>query len=33
MSGFSAAGTSTNQTTFYDKMLQDPIAWRKKRGA
>ena len=33
MSGFSAAGTSELKATFYDKMVQDPMVWKKKKGA
>ena len=32
MADFSANG-ATNSSTFYDKMLQDPITWKKKKGA
>ena len=30
MSGFSATGQSN---AFFDKMMQDPIGWKKKKGA
>ena len=33
MSGFSNAGGFANPTTFYDKMVYDPLHYRKKRGA
>ena len=32
MSNFSATGGS-DQPTFYDKMVQDPINWKRKKGA
>ena len=32
MSDFSATGAAT-KTNFYDKMVQDPINWKKKKGA
>jgi len=32
MSGFSATGAAAN-SNFYDKMVQDPIDWKKKRGS
>ena len=32
MSGYSATGAASEKT-FYDKMLQDPISWKKKKGS
>ena len=32
MSGFSATGAA-DRPNFYDKMVQDPINWKKKRGS
>lgn len=32
MSGFTASGTS-DRPTFFDKMVQDPINWKKKKGS
>ena len=31
MSGFAIGGQSS--APYYDKMLQDPINWKKKKGA
>ena len=33
MSGFSNAGGFANTTTFHDKMVYDPLHYKKKRGA
>ena len=33
MSSYSATGAAESSDKFYDKMVQDPIAWRKKKGA
>mmetsp|Transcript_40329 Transcript_40329/g.52824 ORF Transcript_40329/g.52824 Transcript_40329/m.52824 type:complete len:157 (+) Transcript_40329:23-493(+) len=32
MSGFSATGAG-DKPTFYDKMVQDPINWKKRKGS
>ena len=32
MSGFTATGAA-DRNTFYDKMVQDPIGWKKKKGS
>ena len=32
MGDYSATGAAT-KANFYDKMLQDPINWRRKRGS
>ena len=32
MSDFSATGSAA-KPTFYDKMVQDPINWKRKKGA